>query len=382
MRRRSRFEGLRTEAKRLLKATVSPALDRLGVFDAPIARRTGDAWTIVLYHRIVPRRERGLLSNGMCVTLDRFEAQIAWFRRAFQPIRMDEAMALLARGEPLPPRALSVTFDDGYRDNLDLALPVLERHGMPATLFVPTGGLACGEPFWWDRVAAAFSVTEAAVFDPLDVGLPGWPAAPVPLGFGHRQAVLRDVIDTLWELPQAQVTACVAALERALLRDRRFPRAVLRTPPRLTAAEVRAMHRRGVEIGAHSVHHGNFERLGPREIVAQVEDSCAALEALCDAPVRGFAYPAGRLNPAVVHTVAACSVDYAVTTAPGVNRPGTPPHALQRIGMPDDPVGDFKRAFVGVVRETTVATGGQPPGPPQVPQAAVPRASEPEPVAR
>jgi peptidoglycan/xylan/chitin deacetylase (PgdA/CDA1 family) len=370
MRRRSRFEGLRNEAKRLLKASVSPTLDRLGVFDAGIARRTDAAWTIVLYHRIVPQRERGLLSNGMCVTLDRFEAQIAWFRRAFQPIRMDEAMALLARGEPLPPRALSVTFDDGYRDNLDLALPVLERHAMPATLFVPTGGLACGEPFWWDRVAAAFSATAVPAFDPAEVGLPGWRSSQVPLGFGHRQAVLRDVIDALWELPQPQAITAVGALERVLLRDRRFPRTAVRTPPRLTAAEVRTMHRRGVEIGAHSVHHGNFERLCAQEIVAQVEDSRTALEALCDAPVRGFAYPAGRLNPAVVRTVASCSVDYAVTTAPGVNRAGTPPHALMRIGMPDDPVGDFKRAFVGVVRATDPPPDPEPPDAPPRPREA------------
>jgi peptidoglycan/xylan/chitin deacetylase (PgdA/CDA1 family) len=361
VRRRRRLDGLVTGAKRLVKSTVSPVLDAAGLFDRPIARRVDDALTIVLYHRIVTRPDRGLLSDGMCVTAARFEAQVAWFRRAFQPIRLDVAMARLARGEPLPPRALAVTFDDGYRDTLELAWPVLERQGVPATLFVPTGGLDDGEPFWWDRLAAAFGVTTRTTFDPGEAGLSGWGERPVTIGRFGREALARDVAERVWELPPTRVHAAVAALERQLLGRDGAARAAATTPARMTAAEVRAIHRHGVEIAAHSVRHGNLRRLSPAGIVAEVQESRTSLEALCDAPVRGFAYPAGRLDDAVVRTVAACAgIDYAVTTEPGVNHPGSPAHALRRVGMPDDPIGDAKRAFLGALRrgaaEATSAT--------------------------
>lgn len=363
--RRSRLDGLVNGARRLVKSTVSPVLDAAGLFDRPIARRVDDALTIVLYHRIVARPDRGLLSDGMCVTQGRFAAQVAWFRQAFQPIRLDVAMARLARGEPLPPRALAVTFDDGYRDTLALAWPVLERLGVPATLFVPTGGLDDGEPFWWDRLAAAFGVTARSAFDPGEAGLPGWGIGPVAIGrLGRlgREALARDVADQVWELPPARVDAAVAAIERQLLGRDGAARAAARTPARMTAAEVQEIHRRGVEIAAHSVRHGNLRRMSPSEITAEVQDSRASLESLCDAPVRGFAYPAGRLDDAVVRTVAACAgIDYAVTTEPGVNHAGTPAHALRRVGMPDAPIGDAKRAFLGALRRgcaaATPATG-------------------------
>lgn len=344
-----RLSGIKHWGKRWLKSTVSPLLDHAGWFDGSMERLTASGWTIVLYHRIVDEPDGGLLSAGMCVSQDHFDAQMAYLRRSFSPIRMDHAIARLERGEPLPPRAVSVTFDDGYLDNLDIAWPVLQRHQIPATLFVPTGGLACGEPYWWDRVAAAFSATAERGLVGAEVGLPGWPDTPVSLGFGQREVVLRDVIDQLWTLPSERVTQVVAALERRLLKRRRVSRGAVRVPTRMTARHVVEMHRLGIEIAAHSVHHPNFELLTPAEVVAEVTDSTRALEQLCQTSVRGFAYPAGFVNADIARTVESCGVGYAVTTNAGVNRGQAPRHLLQRIGMPDDTVADFKRAFVGVV---------------------------------
>jgi peptidoglycan/xylan/chitin deacetylase (PgdA/CDA1 family) len=344
-----RLAGLKQWGKRWLKSTVSPLLDHAGWFDPAMARLTESSWTIVLYHRITVEPDPGLLSAGMCVSLQNFDAQMAYFRRRFNPIRLDHAMARLARGEPLPPWAVSVTFDDGYVDNLEIAWPVLQRHQMPATLFVPTGGLSCGEPFWWDRVGLAFSATADRSFNGAQFGLKGFGERPRSLGFGQREVVLRDVIDTLWTMPHHEVMLAVGALERQMLKRRRLSRGSMRLPARMTSRQVLEMHRRGVEIAAHSVHHPNLEQLTPAEVVAEVVDSRRALESLCQAPVRGFAYPAGFINADVIQAVESSGLDYAVTTQAGVNPAGTARHQLMRIGMPDDSVADFKRAFIGVV---------------------------------
>jgi peptidoglycan/xylan/chitin deacetylase (PgdA/CDA1 family) len=347
-----RLAGLKHWGKRWIKSTVSPLLDQAGWFDASMNRLTEQSWTVVLYHRITDQPDPGLLSAGMCVSLRHFDAQMAYFKRRFNPIRMDHAMARIARGEPLPPWALSVTFDDGYVDNLDVAWPVLQRYQMPATLFVPTGGLECGEPFWWDRIGLAFSATAERAFHGAEFGLVGWPDRPMTLGWGQREVVLRQVIDCLWTMPHHQVVLAVAAIERRLLQRRRLSRGSMRLAARMTARQVLEMHRRGVEIAAHSVHHPNLEQLGAAEVLAEAVDSQRALEALCQAPVHGFAYPAGFVNAEVARLVESSGLGYAVTTEPGVNQASTPRHQLQRIGMPDDSVADFKRAFVGVVERS------------------------------
>jgi peptidoglycan/xylan/chitin deacetylase (PgdA/CDA1 family) len=355
-----RLAGLKHWGKRWLKSTVSPLLDQAGWFDPAMARLTESSWTIVLYHRITVERDPGLLSAGMCVSLRHFEAHMAYFRQRFNPIRMDHAMARIARGEPLPPWAVSVTFDDGYVDNLEVALPVLQRHQMPATLFVPTGGLACGEPFWWDRVGLAFSATSMRSFNGAQFGLTGWSDRPMSLGLGQREVVLREVIDCLWSMPHHRVMSSVAAIERELLQRRRLSRGAMRLPARMTARQVLEMHRNGVEIAAHSVHHPNLEQLEPAEVVAEVVDSRRALESLCQAPVRGFAYPAGFVNSEVARAVELSGLDYAVTTQAGVNPVGVPRHQLMRIGMPDDSVSDFKRAFIGVVERAAARQASTP----------------------
>lgn len=89
---------------------------------------------IFMYHRILP------VAGGdqLCVSVARFERQIAWLGANGTPLRLSEVPAILSGAVPMPYRAFVVTFDDGYLDNLVHALPVLRRHGIPATIFVTT----------------------------------------------------------------------------------------------------------------------------------------------------------------------------------------------------------------------------------------------------
>jgi peptidoglycan/xylan/chitin deacetylase (PgdA/CDA1 family) len=89
-----------------------------------------------MYHVIGERDES---PERFVVPIGTFERQMAWLGRLrFNVLRLEDAVERLFGGEPLPPRALCLTFDDGTRDMRTLALPVLERHGFPATAFVVT----------------------------------------------------------------------------------------------------------------------------------------------------------------------------------------------------------------------------------------------------
>lgn len=333
---------LKRYAKSVLKNTVSPLLDAAGVYDRRIARAVSDPrqWTIVMYHRVVADAAADPFRLGMCVRRDRFEAQIDYLRRQFNVIGLRDAVGRLERGEPLPERAVSITFDDGYLDNFEVALPILEAHRVPVTLFVPTGGLDTGELLWWDRVIAALAGTSLQTLDLQAVGLAG-PLPRLPLSSWHRVATAEAVLEHLWTLPIERVLEVVGRIEQALGPS---CRPVARAA-RLGAGQIREMHRRGVEIGAHSVRHPNLKLVSEADLQQEMIASREMLESLCQAPIDGFAYPGGRMNDATAVAAQAVGFRYAVATISAVNRAPYDHFKLCRIGMPDSPVADFKRAL-------------------------------------
>ncbi len=329
-------------AKNLVKAVGSPVIDRFGVYQRRIDRLTAEpgAWTIVMYHRVIADPAADPFHLGMCVMRDRFEQQIAYLRRHFSPIGMHDAAARLQRGEALPARALSITFDDGYLDNLTHALPILEAHSMPAALYVPTGGMEDGRMLWWDRVIAAVACTEKQQLDLRGFG-GSKPGPCVALAPWQRLAGVAGLLDWLWALPAPQMQSAVAEIERQL--QARVSPAL--HAQRLDAGQIREMHRRGVEIGAHSVQHPNLALSSDDEVRAELQQSRDRLQQLVQSEIPGAAYPGGRLRADTVRIVEELGFGYAVSSHVGANFPPASMFELNRVGMPDSPMADFRRAF-------------------------------------
>jgi peptidoglycan/xylan/chitin deacetylase (PgdA/CDA1 family) len=337
---------LSAHLKAILKRVGSPVLDGLGVYDRRMQQLPAKRWTVVMYHRIIETAAEDPFGLGMCVTRDRFDAQLGYFRRHHSPISMTEALRRLEQGEPLPERALTVTFDDGYLDNLTVALPVLRAHAMDATLFVPTGGID-DQPLWWDRVIRAFDATDATHIEPGELGIP-LPDPRMPLGAWQRVRTLARVLDSLWTLPHDRMLEVLGRIELALP-PRRSVAPVAR---RMTSQQVVEMHRAGIEIGAHTVRHSNLKLETPAAVRSEMQTSKQVLEALCDAPVEGFAYPAGWKNADIEAAARESGFRYAVSTVTGVNTADCDRFTIARIGMPDSPVSDLKRALASASLRT------------------------------
>jgi peptidoglycan/xylan/chitin deacetylase (PgdA/CDA1 family) len=117
------------------------------VLPDPLPRRVL-AVPILVYHRIAqPSPSEPALTDALTVSPATFAAQMRWLRHAgFHAIRQEQLFAALERGRPLPPRPVMITFDDGYRDVLWNAAPLLSRLRMPATAYVITGRISRGDP--------------------------------------------------------------------------------------------------------------------------------------------------------------------------------------------------------------------------------------------
>src|SRR5262249_29709356 len=153
----------------------------------------------------------------------------------------------LERGGQLPPRALVITFDDGYADNYRLGLPVLRALGLPATVYVATGAVDGGAPFW---VAAA-----PALAPPAPGHVPAAPGQPaIPLGPRERREVAAKTLTRALVPLRSDARATLlseAATAAGLDLDRMLAGTML------TWNQIRELHAAGWTIGAHTVTHAN-----------------------------------------------------------------------------------------------------------------------------
>jgi peptidoglycan/xylan/chitin deacetylase (PgdA/CDA1 family) len=106
------------------------------------------AIAILLYHRVA---QLGTDPQQLAVDPQTFDEQLTVLRETCTPVALGDVPGML-RARRLPRRPVAVTFDDGYRDNLHEAKPLLERHGVPATVFVASGYVGAGKEFWWDEL--------------------------------------------------------------------------------------------------------------------------------------------------------------------------------------------------------------------------------------
>ena len=245
----------------------------------------------------------------------RFDAICCWLKDWFQVLPLDQAVQRLKAGT-LPARAAAITFDDGYADNHDVAMPILLRHGLTATFFVATGYLDGGRMFN-DSVSETLRRTELAM-----ISLEGTPWAalgPVQTSdLASRRRSINTILPIIkpWE-PDARTAFCEALRQRAGVAN--LPNDLM-----MSSGQVQALAQAGMQVGAHTMSHPILASLDDQAAQAEILGSRLALESLLGQPVTLFAYPNGRpgedYRPRTVDLVRRAGFEAAVSTAWGVSR--------------------------------------------------------------
>jgi peptidoglycan/xylan/chitin deacetylase (PgdA/CDA1 family) len=262
--------------------------------------------TVLTFHRVLHDKDtlRPSEPDG-----PEFERQMGWLAQAFDVIPLQQAVEGLAEGR-VPARAACITFDDGYADNLTVAAPILERLGLPATIFVVSGVLTEGA-MWNDRVIEAVRAAKGRTLD-----LTGLALGRHPIGTLHeRAAAIAELLRRCKARMPEERNQIVAAIEAET--------GVRTMRDMLTPVEVGELARRGFEIGAHTCTHPILASVDPVRARAEIVESKRALEAVIGAPVLAFAYPNGRpgrdYGPEHVAMVREAGYSVAVSTAPGAS---------------------------------------------------------------
>ncbi len=324
------------------RAALARALAATGATRAIEAlREAGGRTAVVLtYHRIAePGASNPYYDPVVSATPEGFRAQMEMVRRRFRVVGPED---LLAADDGRDRRPLAVvTFDDGYRDNHDVALPILQELGVPATFFIPTGFLERPRLPWWDHVAYVIKRTRRGEF-----AVERTPDDPAPIAVApgaDREAALMTLIravldgrvpDPGWFLRRLEDAAEVE------VDSPRMGRELFASWEHLTR-----IADRGCAIGSHAHDHVPLGTLDDRALRRELALSRTILEAALKRPVRTVAYPygwPGAVDERAYRLAAAAGYRAGFTTIEGVARPAAPgfdPLAIPRltVGGGDSP---------------------------------------------
>jgi peptidoglycan/xylan/chitin deacetylase (PgdA/CDA1 family) len=311
----------------------------------PLLGRGARAWsrlrphaTILLYHRIARERHDPW---GQCVAPEHFAQQMALLAEEAQVVplaRLPGAIGARRSSRPL----VAITFDDGYLDNLVTAKPILERHGLPATVFLASGWLGCQRLFWWDELArlllepASLPATLALTIGGQDFR---WQATD-----GSRRTLHDALWHRLWMLsdPRQQ-----EALEQ-LAAWAGVPRPMANGVRPLTPDEALKLGEGDlITIGAHSETHPPLDRLEPAAKAREIAGSKVALERLFGREVEGFSFPHGAHDAETIRLVREAGFVRACDSTARVVAASDDPLALPRPVVGDWDGDTFARRVLG-----------------------------------
>ncbi|MFN4276637.1 MAG: polysaccharide deacetylase family protein [Ferrovibrio sp.] len=258
---------------------------------------------ILLYHRVAALESDPQL---LAVTPENFDRHIALLKTLGTPMHLSDMIAAAAAGR-LPRRAIAVTFDDGYADNLYYAKPILQRHAVPATVFIATDFIERQREYWWDVIERAI-LAPTPLPDPLILPFPEgprqWPASgdflPAP-GWSvlssddpsPRHSLYRALMTAINPLSRDQRDKVLSALVTAA----QIPEEARDSHRPLTRAEVVTLAEGNVvTIGAHSHHHPRLSGLSAAEQETEIDTGRQRLTAWLGQDIDTFAFPYGNLD--------------------------------------------------------------------------------------
>ena len=283
--------------------------------------------TIIMYHAVIRTPlevyEQCFLSEAS------FRNQVSYLQTHFEVIPLSKAVERMKGGKILRPTAV-ITFDDGFQNNSDIAFPILQQAGLPATIFLTTGLVNTSDTLWYCRLNRALASSQMDYFewdgfrfDLSNREAKARTAAAIQarlkkFAHSHLMAELRKIVSELGEEPDSPIDAG--------------------SPYRMLSRQaITEMVSSGIiEFGAHTHTHAILSRLPKQEQYDEIERSVAAIKELTGRSCELFAYPNGGVEDYDADTIAAlekCGVHTSVTTLVGANNGHTSAMELRRYGV-------------------------------------------------
>lgn len=296
--------------------------EHLRFFDAYSSVRralTRSEIVILLYHNVSSENYPWLRE---AVKPEDFDRQVAYLGKVAEIVPLEQLLNRLGQGEMVHPRTVSITFDDGYRDNYTYAYPILRKYNVPATILLTTGYIGgCGV---WPCHKARFAIwnTQVSEFEVEGLGHYHLKSS------GDKLSAMQKIELTLESMPERKKNLSVEGLLKEL--GVSFPVGSL---PRLVLSweEILEMSKNGISFGAHTVTHTMLTRLPVEEAKGEITRCKKEIEEKLGQECTIFSYPDGKFNDGIIELVKEAGLKYALTTVPGMITGKSDPFMLNRI---------------------------------------------------
>lgn len=286
-----------------------------------LQKREGPTARILYYHRV----------NDDCdpffpaISTQLFEREMQFVASHYKVVTLDKLLEHLD-GQATD-TLLAITFDDGYQDNFTNAFPILQRHGLPCTIFLTTGSIDSREPLWFEQLSLALKKTARETFD-LETDS--------PIRFRIRTESERlecnnQVQGFLRDIPEVDKSQWLARILKQLAvegDDERHGKM-------LTWDQIRFMKERGITFGGHTITHPFLSKTTQLQAAQEISGCKARIEEALQLSIRYFAYPNGHkpdVSQANLDLVRRAGYSAAVTTTWGMNDSNTDRMELRRGG--------------------------------------------------
>lgn len=245
---------------------------------------------VLIYHGVVPAPVKRI--NARFISTAQLDAQMAFISKHFQVITIDQAFV----GEYDHNRlAVAVTFDDGYRNNLVHALPILQKHRIPATVFVTTPRAVGQDILWSDLLDLASAIS----YRPITID-----------GLQFHKNRNGEYFDSQGQRLKSHCKTRGPAFRQAMMAA--FETAPFRLDPEwndywqlMDANELKQLSEAdGIIVGGHGTLHHNLDMLPIEDALTDVKMGLDWIETAISKPVKAFAFPDGAYSPALVDAIA------------------------------------------------------------------------------
>ena len=295
-----------------LKGTIKALAYASGMLGLYHRLRNRDTLTVSMFHRVLPLsdpRHAGA-DPEWTMTPDTFRHCLRFFQRHYRLVSAEQVFAALDNGAALPPRAMLVSFDDGWADTAEFAAPVLAECGVQALVFVAAGAVDRAAPFWEERVFSFLATPDNGLARLADaMAARQLPALDQPARPGRAsEAQIRAAIAQLGTCARAEVLALAAGL----------PDDTQAMPAMFTSAQLAAVAGAGHAIGGHGMTHQPLTRVADLEQeLRAAQDTIAAH--LRRGVVASMSLPHGASSAAVLAHSRAAGYRYLFTSQAHLN---------------------------------------------------------------
>lgn len=329
-------EGTKALRRRLrpLRPYLDAASDSAGHVRERVRNLASMPMVVLIYHRVC---ELPHDPQRLAVRPDRFAAQMRALRGDFEVLRFEQEW------QPLRRPAVAITFDDGYADNIENALPILESAGVPATFFIATGYVGSGREFWWDELERVLLTGGTGPRRVQRLGTIELERAYDGASALERKALYQDLHPRLKKLSVEDRDDALASL-----RETFGDSATARRSHRVMDVDevVRMGASEAVTLGAHTVSHQPLASLSVQAQRDEIGRSRSMLQEWTGRSVNVFSYPFGNRDDYTPQSVALCR-DFGFTRVaanfPAVVRERTDPMQVPRFLVRDWPADELLR---------------------------------------